>query len=382
MKVPFNDLNEQFKSIGTEVMSAISSVIDRSAFIDGEEVSRFELEFGAYCGGSCAAVSNGTDAVMLALLALGIGHGDEVIVTANSFIATVEPIFHLGAIPVFVDIGADSYNIDVASVRSAITSKTKAILAVHLYGLPADMVVLAQIAEANDIWLIEDCAQAHGASISGTRVGALGDIAAFSFYPGKNLGAFGDAGAVVSKDSSLIEEVRRLRNHGRDRGQKYSHSRIGYNCRMDTLQAAILSVKLKYLEAWIERRREIAHEYSKAFARWTQVPAEPEGYRHVYHLYVLALANREQFMAELNQAGIQTGIHYPVPLHLHAPIRDKLGHRGGDFPRAERAANCVVSLPIFPEMTEDMVQKVIVSVSEYWASREKSEQWTGKIREF
>lgn len=359
MKVPFNDLYTHNRSMHQEIQDAIASVIESSAFVDGPAIGEFEKRFSSFCGGEVAAVSNGTDALMLALLSLDLKPGDEVIVPAQSFIATIEPLFFLGLKPIFVDCCSETYNIDPQKVETAITSRTKAIIAVHLYGCPADIKALRQIATRYDLKIIEDSAQGHCAEIDGVRAGSLGDIATFSFYPGKNLGAFGDAGAVVSKNQEWIKNVRVLRNHGRQKGAKYEHSAIGFNCRMDTIQAAVLTVKLDRLEEWTDRRRKIAAQYTNHLKDIVKTPIETKGVRHVYHLYVIEVPRREDFIANMRELGVQTGIHYPIPMHLHQPVVNALGDKRGFFPNAERSAEHIVSLPIYPEMTEQQIEYVI-----------------------
>lgn len=362
MKVPFNDLYTHNRSMHDEIQKAMSAVIETSAFVDGPAVGEFETKFSKFCGGGeVAAVSNGTDALMLALFSIGLKPGDEVIVPAQSFIATIEPLFFMGAKPVFVDCSAETYNLDPSKVEAAVTPRTKAIIAVHLYGYPADIKALRKIADRHGLKIIEDSAQGHGAEIDGVRAGVLGDIATFSFYPGKNLGAFGDAGAVVSKNRDWIENARELRNHGRQKGAKYEHTKIGFNCRMDTVQAAILNVKLDRLDTWTNRRREIAARYTESLKGLVKTPVEASGTRHVYHLYVIEVPQRDTFMAKMKELGVQTGIHYPIPMHLHQPVIEKLGDQRGRFPNAEKSAERIVSLPLFPEMNDQQIEHVIES---------------------
>lgn len=365
IKVPLNDLTAQYRSIQGEIQGAISSVIENSAFIGGPAVSRFEADYGKFCGGVHAAgVSNGTDALMLALIALGLKPGDEVIIPAQSFIATLEPIFHLGGKPIIVDCTPDTLNLDPSKIEAALTARTRFIIPVHLYGHPAEMPAINAIARKHGLRVIEDAAQAHGAEIDGVRIGQWGDLATFSFFPGKNLGAYGDAGGVVSRDPALIDEVRRLRNHGREKGAKYEHCRIGFNFRMDALQAAVLAAKLPHMEKWNERRREIARQYTHALGAKVKVPVEKTGYQSVYHIYAIEVLNRGRFMTKMQEQGIQTGIHYPIPMHLHAPVIERLGDQRGKFPVAERSAERVVSLPIYPEMTSIQVDQVIQATLE------------------
>ncbi|MBN1183772.1 MAG: DegT/DnrJ/EryC1/StrS family aminotransferase [Bacteroidales bacterium] len=357
MKIPFVDLQTQYSNIKNEIDETIFGVIDQTAFIGGNYVKKFEEAFSNYIGvKSCIGVGNGTDSIYIALRALGLGPGDEVITVANTFIATSEAITMTGARPVFVDCDENTYNIDVNKIQEAITSKTKAIVPVHLYGQPADMISILEIAKKNNIYIVEDAAQAHGAEISGRRVGTFGDAACFSFYPGKNLGAYGDAGAIVTNNDDLAEKCRMIANHGRIK--KYDHDFEGINSRLDGLQAAILDVKLKYLEGWLENRRRVADLYNDLLKGSSVVlPYVPEVMRHVYHLYVIRVKNREKIQSELKEAGIATGIHYPIALpNLQA--YKYLGKSQADFPIASRYSNEILSLPMFPELTGEQVEHV------------------------
>ena len=357
MKVPFVDLNAQYHSISEEIDGAIKAVINDSAFIGGYYVKLFEEAFAAYCQAKhCVGVGNGTDAIYLALRALGIGPGDEVITVANSFIATAEAITLTGARVVFVDCDSETYNVDVEKVPAAITPRTKAIVPVHLYGQPADMDALQQIVEKHGLFLVEDAAQAHGAEIGGHRVGSFGKVACFSFYPGKNLGAYGDAGAIVTDDEALALRCRMIANHGRI--QKYDHDFEGINSRLDGIQGAILHAKLGHLEVWTEKRRSRAALYNELLRGsgvFTPIVATEK--RHVYHLYVVRLTDREAVQTALKDAGIATGVHYPIALPALAAYR-YLGHRPEDFPIASRYAAEILSLPMFPEMTDEQVAYV------------------------
>lgn len=357
-QVPLVDLGTQYRSIRNEIDAAIQHVLDTTSFIQGEDLTLFEREFAEFCEASNAVgVASGTEALYLALLACGIGPGDEVITTAFTFIATAEAISQTGALPVFVDVDQRTMNMDASEIEAAITKETKAILPVHLYGQPADMGPLLAVARKHGLRVIEDCAQAHGARYQGRRIGTLGDIGCFSFYPGKNLGAFGDAGAVVTNDDQLAEHVRLLRDHGRK--DKYEHLIPGINGRLDTLQAAILRVKLRSLEDWNERRRAIAEAYTDRLKETSGLttPFVPEGMEPVYHLYVLRSENRDDIRRQLSEKGISTGIHYPIPLHLQPAYRD-LGYFAGDFPESERAADEVFSLPMYPELPMDWVAQI------------------------
>jgi len=354
VKIPFVDLKAQYVAIKDEVDPAIQGVIDNTSFIMGENVKAFESEFARFCDARFAmGVSSGTDALHLALLACGIGPGDEVITAVNTFIATAEAISHCGARPVFVDIKPDTYNIDPEQIEAKISSRTKALLPVHLYGQPADMDPIMAIARKHNLKVVEDCAQAHGALYKGKKVGTIGDAGCFSFFPGKNLGAYGDGGAVVTNDDAIAGKVRLLRNHGRE--AKYEHLIEGYCDRLDALQAAILSVKLRKLEGWNQKRREAAKLYDELLGSDGIVtPAEADGVRPVYHLYVVRVKDRDGLQKDLKEKGIATGVHYPVPLHLQPAYRH-LGYVQGDFPVAEGAAQEILSLPIFPEINNAQI---------------------------
>lgn len=364
MNIPLNDLKAQYSAIRLEVDRAVARVIDNTSFILGKEVAAFEEAFADYCQARYAVgVSSGTSALMLALVAAGIGPGDEVITTPFTFIATAEPIWMLGARPVFVDILPEYYTLDPQKIEGAITERTRAIMPVHLYGQPADMDPLNAIAAQHGLNVIEDAAQAHGAEYRGRRVGNLGTLACFSFYPGKNLGAYGDAGAVVTNDESLAEKVRMLRNHGRT--TKYEHEIMAYGERIDALQAAILAAKLPHLEEWTERRRAIAARYTELLIdAGMTLPTELPDVRAVYHLYVIRTPHRDGLLAHLKERGIGAGVHYPVALHQQ-PAMSYLGRRAGDFPEAESASREVLSLPLYPEMTGEQVQYVADAVRSF-----------------
>lgn len=357
MKVPFNDLAKQYNSIRSEIDEAIRNVIADSAFVGGRYTKEFEDSFAGYCGTeNCVGVGNGTDAIYIALKALGIGPGDEVITVANSFIATSEAITLTGARVVFVDCDPDTYNIDVTKIAAAITKRTKAIVPVHLYGRPADMTSLMSIAKEHGLLVVEDAAQAHGSEIDGRKVGTFGQAACFSFYPGKNLGAYGDAGAIVTDDAELALRCRMIANHGRV--QKYDHDFEGINSRLDGIQAAVLSVKLKYLDEWTEKRRRAAVLYEGHLkGSGISYPVPDPGNRHVYHLYVVRVKDRDKVQALLSEAGISTGIHYPIALPDLEAYR-YLGKSPGDYPVASRYAKEILSLPMFPELQEEEIQFV------------------------
>jgi len=357
MKVPFVDLKIQYERIRHEIDQAIDMVINDSAFIGGKYLKKFEEEFAHFCETKyCVGVGNGTDALYIAMRALGIGKGDEVITVANSFIATSEAITMAGARVVFVDCYPETYNIDVEKAASAITPHTKAILPVHLYGQPANMPALKKIAEQYGLFLIEDASQAHGAEISGKRVGSFGDLACFSFYPSKNLGAYGDGGAVITDSEDLAMTCRKISDHGRVK--KYDHEFEGVNSRLDGIQSAILSAKLKHLEDWTEKRRALAAFYGELLKDSGVItPRESEGVRHVYHLYVVRVKNRDAVQATLMDKGILTGIHYPIALPNLLAYRYQ-GYNPKDFPVATQFSREVLSLPIYPELERSRVEYV------------------------
>ena len=359
MRVPFSDLSAQFASIETEVMSAMKAVIHDSAFIGGKYVQAFEQEFASYCGAKHAiGISNGTDAVRLGLLACGVGPGDEVITVPQTFIATTEAISMTGATFRFVDIEPNTATMDPEALRKAISKKTKAIVPVHLYGQTADMRAIMSIAREHGLKVVADAAQAHGATFDGQPVGAVGDAVSYSFYPGKNLGAFGDAGALTTNDAEIAHRVSLLRDHGRK--SKYEHLAEGFNCRLDGLQAAILSVKLRHLEDWTERRRKAAASYRSMLAdvHGIELPGERAGSRHVYHLFVTRTTKRDALLKHLLANGVVGGVHYPIPLHRQ-PAYARLGLGEGSFPVAERQSRECLSLPLFAEMSTDQVRIVV-----------------------
>jgi len=365
MQVPFVDLRAQYTTIAPEVQGAIHAVLERSDFILGCEVDQFEEEFGQYIGTRHAiGVGSGLAALELALRAYGIGPGDEVITAANTFIATVLAIMAVGARPVLVDAEAATYNLDPAVLASAITSRTRAIIPVHLYGQPADMEPILVLAKRHHLVVIEDAAQAHGATYDGRRAGAWGDAAAFSFYPAKNLGACGDAGMVVTNDEALAAKLRMLRVHGVER--RYFHDLHGYNSRLDELQAAILRVKLSRLKHWNARRAEIAARYSEGLKNSPlELPVAGPGNTHVYHVYAVLTSRRDELQEFLAQRGVPTIIYYPLPLHLQK-VYSELGHRAGDFPAAEAVSKSILPLPIYPELTDDQVDYVVEMVRQFF----------------
>lgn len=366
--VPFVDLKAQYLSIKDEIDRAMTAVIESTAFIGGPFVAEFEEAFARYCGvRHCVGVANGTDALFIALRTLGVGPGAEVITAANSFIATSEAIKMAGAQVVFVDIDPKTYNIDVARIEEKITPRTKAIIPVHLYGQPAEMDAILQIARRHNLRVVGDAAQAHGSLYRGRPIATLADITCFSFYPGKNLGAYGDAGALVTDNEEWAAEARKFANHGRSK--KYDHDFEAVNSRLDGLQAAILNVKLRHLDGWTEGRRENARRYNLALAgTGVATPHEPDHVRAVYHLYVVRVpgGRREALQAFLKDAGIDTGIHYPIALPFLNAYRH-LGHKETDFPEALKASKEIVSLPMFSELTEGQVAYISAKVAEFRA---------------
>jgi len=369
MIIQLVDLKEQYHTLKKEIDQAIYNVINDTAFIGGKYATAFETAFAQFCGAKfCIGVGNGTDALYIALRSLGIGRGDEIITVANSFIATSEAITMTGAQPVFVDCQAETYNIDPFRITAAITPRTKAIVPVHLYGQPSNMVEIKSIAQKFGLFIVEDAAQAHGAEIDGRRVGTFGNLACFSFYPGKNLGAYGDAGAIITNDENMAKQCRMIANHGRI--QKYDHDFEGINSRLDGLQAAILSVKLKHLDDWTNKRRSVASLYDQSFSNIPDIicPTVDSGNRHVYHLYVVRVKNREKIQQNLKDQGVATGVHYPIILPNLKAYR-YLGHKPEDFPVASRYSSEIISLPMFPELTEEQIEFVCDSLKS--AIREK-----------
>jgi dTDP-4-amino-4,6-dideoxygalactose transaminase len=361
--IPFVDLKAQYVSIKDEVAVAIQTVLDSCQFTLGSEVFAFEKEFAAYCNvDDAVGVSSGTSALHLALLAAGIGPGDEVITVPFTFVATAAAIHYTGATPVYVDINPKTFTLDPAKLEAAITSKTRAVIPVHLYGQPADMDPIVRLARKHRLVVIEDAAQAHGAEYKGRRVGSLGDMACFSFYPGKNLGAYGEAGIVTTDHPEYAKKIRMLRDWGAE--QKYHHILKGYNFRMEGMQGAVLRVKMRHIEKWTEARRALARRYDHAFAgSGIKTPAASDINRHVYHVYAIRSPTRSSWQQELTARGIQTGIHYPIPVHLQAAYADARWNRG-DFPHAEKAAEEVLSLPLYPELNTAQQDEVIAGVLE------------------
>ncbi len=362
MLVPFLNLKAQHAPLREEFAFAIQEVVDAGAFAGGPFVTKFEEEFARYCECQHAiGLGSGTDALWLTLLALGIGPGDEVITVPNSFMATAEAITYCGAKPVFVDVDECSHTMDPAGLAKAITPHTKAIIPVHLFGQPADMDAILEVARPHNLPVIEDSCQAHGARYKGRRCGTLGLAGSFSFYPGKNLGAFGEAGGVTTNDGDLAQKIRVLRDHGQIK--KYHHTMIGWNCRMDGIQGAVLSIKLRQLERGNDLRRAHAARYSEGFAGMPEIvtPIEMDYAHHVYHIYPIRVHNRDNVMQRLEGMGIGCGIHYPIPIHLQQAYAS-LGYQRGALPNCENAADEFLSLPIFPELTAGEVESVIAAV--------------------
>jgi len=362
--IPFVDLKIQYQGIKEDINSAIAGVLDSSQFVLGNEVVTFEEEFADYCGAKyCVSVNSGTSALHLGLLATGIEPGDEIITVSFTFVASVAAILYTGARPVFVDVDPESYTMDVNHIERVITDRTKAILPVHFYGQMADMDPIMDIAQRHNLVVIEDAAQAHGAEYKGHRAGSMGDVGCFSFYPVKNLGAYGEGGAITTNNPDYAKTIRMLRDWGQER--KYHHIIKGYNYRMDELQGAILRVKLRQLESWTEERIAHAEKY-RYLLRDTGVQAPkviPER-RHVYHIYAIAVSDRESLQKNLAEKKIQTGIHYPIPVHLQKAYSD-LGYGKGDFPNTEKLASSELSLPMYAELTDSQIEKVAQVISHF-----------------
>jgi len=366
MQIPFLDLNAQYESIKQEINTAIEKVIHKSAYIGGEFVKSFNDEFAGFLHVKHAiGVGNGTDAITIALKALGISKGDEVIIPANSFIATAEAVSNAGAEVVFADCDPQIYTIDVTKLEAYINNRTKCIIPVHLYGQPAEMDEIMRIAHKYNLYVVEDSAQAHGATYHGKEVGTIGDIGTFSFYPGKNLGAYGDGGAIVTNDYDIAVFCTKYANHGRL--DKYNHEFEGVNSRLDGLQAAILSVKLKHLIPWNIRRRQIAEFYAQELGsiQLITIPGKILSTESVYHLFVIRVKDRTKLVSHLSEKGIQTGIHYPIGLPFLRAYKYK-NHKPEDFPVTWQYQNEILSIPIFPEMSDKMVEKVVDKICEFY----------------
>lgn len=352
--VPYFDLKAQYGLLRDEIQAALDRVCQNASFILGEEVEQFEQAFASYCEVKhCVALNSGTSALHLALLTAGIGAGDEVITSSNTFIATAEAIAYTGATPVFVDINPATANIDPELIETAITKHTRAIVPVHLYGRPVNMAAISEIARRHGLLVIEDACQAHGARYDGKRVGGFGHAAAFSFYPGKNLGAYGEGGALTTNDDEIARMARSLRTHGES--SRYHHKFVGYNYRMEGLQAAVLNVKMKYLDQWTAKRQACAETYRQLLAgAKVRVPEESPDADCVYHLFVAYVEDRDEVRAELEDLGVQTAVHYPMPVHMQEAF-SYLGVSATSLPFTKRACEQVLSLPLFPEMTEEQV---------------------------
>ena len=367
MNVPFNDLRAGYLALKTEIDAAVAETLDSGWYILGRQAAAFEAEFAAYCqAAGCVGVNSGTDAIHLALRACGIGPGDEVITVAHTAVATVAAIRLAGATPVLVDIDPVTYTLDPQALEDAITPATRAVLPVHLYGHPVDLREIGQITRRRGLWLIEDCAQAHGAALDGKPLGSFGDLACFSFYPTKNLGALGDGGAVTGQDSALLERVRLLREYGWTPAQRYVSQVEGVNSRLDELQAAILRVRLRHLDAQNEARRQLAAHYAELLPPAVVRPVELAGCKHVYHLYVVRIpagvAERDQVRRQMDAAGVGTGIHYPVPVHRQpAYAGDQV--RAGRLPVTEQAADEILSLPMYPTLAAVQAERVAAALA-------------------
>ena len=359
------DFSQQNKLLKKKLMRAIAGVIDDQTYIQGPDVDSFERDFASYCRTSYAVgVASGSDALLLSLRALGVGRGDEVITVANTFISSVLPILHLGVRPRLIDADQNTLSMDISLVEKQITSRTRAIIPVHLFGLPVDMDPIIRLAKKYKLFIVEDACQAHGALYQGRPVGSLGDIGCFSFYPSKNLGAFGDAGAVVTNKKRLADAIRILRNVGQK--GKNIHEVIGYNSKLDTIQAAILRTKLPFLPAWVQRRRKIASYYNDHLRDLPIVlPEEPRYAQASYHLYVIRTKYRDQLKQYLEKNGVACGVHYPIPIHLQPSMR-LLGYKKGDFPVSEESAQEVLSLPMYPELTQKELRTIILHIRKFF----------------
>jgi dTDP-4-amino-4,6-dideoxygalactose transaminase len=371
LKVPFLDLKAQYRVIKEEVESGLQEVMANTAFVSGPFVQKFEQEFSKFCGPNyCIAVNSGTSALHVALLAHGIQPGNEIITVPNTFIATIWAITYCGAKPVFVDVDQDTWLINPDLIEQAITPKTKAIIPVHLYGQPVDMDPINEIAKKHNLVVIEDAAQAHAATYNGKRIGSLGNTTCFSFYPGKNLGAYGEGGAVVTDNAEIANHIRMLRDHGQPK--KYYHDYVGYNYRMDGFQGAVLSAKLKYLQEWTDRRNDIARCYSDGLGGidGLKVPHVRDNAISAFHLYVIHTEKRDELMKYLNEQGIAAGLHYPIPIHLQKAYKH-LNYKKGDFSVTERNANQCLSLPLYPEITDKQIRFVVSYIEKYFSNNDK-----------
>jgi dTDP-4-amino-4,6-dideoxygalactose transaminase len=364
--VPYLDLPAQMRGLRKEIDAAIARTLDNCSFCLGPDVAQFEKDFARHCGAEhCVAFNSGTSALHIALLLLDIGPGDEVITTPCTFVATSWAISYVGARPVYVDIDDATFNLDPVRVEQAITPRTKAVMPVHLYGHPAHLEPLLEICRRHNLHLIEDAAQAHSATYKGKTIGTFGAVSGFSFYPGKNLGAYGEGGALVTNNPGFAARARALREHGST--QRYYHDEVGYNYRMEGIQGAVLGVKLKHLEAWTRERRRVAHRYNELLADTPlQLPREADYAESAWHLYVVRHPRRDELKKHLEANHVGCALHYPLPLHLQKAYAH-LGYKAGDFPIAEKAARQCLSLPIFPELTEAQIQRVAAVVRDFFA---------------
>ena len=362
--IPLVDLQAQYAAIRDEIDAAMRAVVEQTDFIMGKRVAGFEQAFAQYCGAAHGiAVSSGTTALHLALIGCGVEAGDEVITVSHTFIATAEAICHCGATPVFVDVDPHSYTLDVAQLEEAITERTKAIIPVHIYGRCAEMDPILRVAKRHNLKVVEDAAQAHGAQYKSHRAGSMGDFACFSFYPGKNLGAYGDAGMITTNDAQAAHYLSLMANHGRE--SKYTHEYLGYNYRMDALQAAILSVKLKHLDEWTAARQRLARRYREEL-RDLPMEFQDAGDGHVYHLFVIQCDRRDELAAALKQEQISTGVHYPIPLHLQPCFKHLPQAAEGQLPVTEQLAQRILSLPLYPELTDEQQDRVIKAIGRFF----------------
>ncbi|MEK6983794.1 MAG: DegT/DnrJ/EryC1/StrS family aminotransferase [Nanoarchaeota archaeon] len=366
-KLPLVDLKSQNRLLKNEINNALNNTIDGANFILGEEIKKFEKNYAKFCGARhCISLSSGTSALELALKVSGIMPGDEVITVPNTFIANAEAIIGVGAKPIFCEIDKQTFNIDTDLLKTLITKNTRAIMPVDLYGHPCDLDPIMELAAKHNLIVVDDACQAHGAKYKGKVIGGVAHSTAFSFYPGKNLGAFGDAGCLTTNDDEFAVKTKSLRNHGRLNDEKYKHGLIGSNYRMDELQAAILNVKLKYLEGWVNARRKVASKYREYIsAKDVKHPTEAIYAKHAYHLYVIRIKKRDELRKFLNSNGISTGIHYPLPLHLQ-PSLEFLGYKKNNFKITEEYANTILSLPIYPELTDDDISYVSNKINDFF----------------
>lgn len=363
MDVPFLDLRTQYQTISSEVLPALQQICEATAFANGPAVKAFEAHFAEYCGTRhCVALNSGTSALHVALRCLDVGPGDEVIVPGMTFVATAWAVSYCGATPVFIDIEPGRRALDPGKIEAAITPKTKAIMPVHLYGMPADMDTILAVANKHGLPVVEDGAQAHGATYNGKRAGQYGVMTGFSFYPGKNLGAYGEGGALVTNDDDHADRARRLRDHAQS--ERYHHDEVGFNYRMDSFQGAVLNIKLKHIDAWNAARRQHAHRYAELLADLPlQTPEFMDDSESVWHLYVIEVESRDEVREKLTEAGVASGLHYPIPVHLQKAYAN-LGYKKGDLPVSEALGDNGLSLPMYPELTEDHLQAVSSALHE------------------